>query len=84
MSAFRRQLVEVIEVDTDAAREQFAKVVVVARKKKRLTQETLASLVGITRGQIANLETGRTWVGIEQFLKLVFVLDLTITKETFR
>lgn len=86
MSAFKihKRTVELVEIDTQQARDQFAKIIVTARKKKGLTQEDLSAALNIGRAQIANLETGRSWVGIEQFLKLVFILDLTISKDTFK
>lgn len=84
MGAVKIKRIETVAVDTDAARAVLAQMIRDARKQLGMNQERLALLVGISRGQIANLETGRSWVSIEQFIKLVFVLDLKISKSTFR
>jgi transcriptional regulator with XRE-family HTH domain len=54
-----------------------------ARVCMSLTQVDLASKLNINRAQLASLETGRTWVGIEAFYRLVSFLNLRIDKRTF-
>ncbi len=83
MSAIKTKRVETVIVDTAAAREIVANMVRTARKKAGLSQDTLALLIGVSRAQVASVETGRCWLGIEQFIKLLFVLDLKFSKATF-
>jgi transcriptional regulator with XRE-family HTH domain len=44
--------------------------------KPRLTQETLAQRVGISRASLANIETGRQSVQVHQLYALAAALDL--------
>jgi transcriptional regulator with XRE-family HTH domain len=44
--------------------------------KPRLTQETLAQRVGISRASLANIETGRQSVQVHQLYALASALDL--------
>lgn len=36
------------------------------RKQKNMTQEQLASLTGLTQGQVARIEQGKTDIGLDQ------------------
>lgn len=63
--------------------ERFGQIIRDARLSMQLTQSDLALKVGLKRTQLANLETGRSWVGVEAFYGLISFLDLQIDKDTF-
>lgn len=46
-----------------------------ARNDTGMTQEQVAPLLGISRGQLANLETGRTQPSMEVLMKSLEVFD---------
>ena len=46
------------------------------RLGKGLSQQDLADQVGLTEGQISNIERGRSWVGEPTFVLLANVLDV--------
>lgn len=48
------------------------------RKTQKMTQETLASLVGLTQGQITRIETGQTDIGLEQLSKFAKALKVRV------
>ena len=48
-----------------------------ARKQKGYTQETLAETVGVTTGHIGSIERGRAKIGLETFVRICRVLDVT-------
>ena len=51
-----------------------------ARKQRKLTQQQLGALLGMSRATISGIETGRiAEVGIRKVLALCAVLDLEIT-----
>lgn len=46
------------------------------RKRRNMTQETLAELVGVTSQHISNIETGKTKVSLSTFIKIVNELNI--------
>jgi len=52
------------------------------RKSLNMTQEELASKAGISRGQIANLETDRSDLPMSTFVRISHALDCS-PKELF-
>lgn len=50
-----------------------------AREQKGMTQEHLASLVGLTRSSIANIEAGRQDTPLSQAVLLAEVLGVSLT-----
>lgn len=83
MSVIRTKRIETVVVDTVAARKVLGAMIRNGRKKLGISQDQLASLVMISRAQIANLESGRAWVSMEQFVKLIHALDLKFSRRTF-
>ena len=49
-----------------------------ARKQKKLTQEKLAELVGITHAHMKQIESERRNPSVEVLYKLVFALDMSL------
>lgn len=47
------------------------------RKRKELTQETVAELAGITAQHISNIENGKTKVSMDTFIKILKVLNVS-------
>ena len=47
------------------------------RKVARLTQDALASMIGVSRATIANLETGRQAMSAYQLMRIVSALNLS-------
>jgi transcriptional regulator with XRE-family HTH domain len=54
-------------------------VIKARRKTLGLKQETLAGKLGISRGSLANIETGRQNVLVHQLFKIAAALELTPT-----
>lgn len=50
--------------------------VLATRKRKGLTQLELSEACGLSRGQIANLETGRTDLSIKALYRVAKALDV--------
>lgn len=48
------------------------------RKQLRLTQETLASRLGLSRASLANIETGRQSVLVHRLYPIAQTLDLSV------
>lgn len=48
------------------------------RKQRKMTQETLASLVGLTQGQITRIENGQTDIGLDQLSKFAKALNVRL------
>ena len=48
-----------------------------ARRDKGYTQETLAEMVGVTTGHIGSIERGRAKIGLETFVRICRLLDVT-------
>ena len=46
------------------------------RKRRNMTQEILAELVGVTSQHISNIETGKTKVSLSTFIKIVNELNI--------
>lgn len=46
------------------------------RKRRNMTQETLAELVDVTSQHISNIETGKTKVSLSTFIKIVNELNI--------
>lgn len=47
------------------------------RKRRNMTQEVLAELVGVTSQHISNIETGKTKVSLSTFIDIVNVLNIS-------
>lgn len=47
------------------------------RKLRKMTQETLAELTGLTQGQIVRIEKGQTDIGIEQLCVFAKALNVS-------
>ena len=47
------------------------------RKRKKITQEALAEVVGVTAQHISNIENGKTKVSLETFIKITRTLDVS-------
>ena len=54
-------------------------VIKIYRKKRKLTQEQIANVIGIDRTSYNNLETGKTNLRADDFIKLVNYLKIPIT-----
>jgi transcriptional regulator with XRE-family HTH domain len=50
------------------------------RKARRMTQQTLADRIGITRSQIANVEAGRSGMHVDVLWRAAIVLDVKASK----
>ena len=64
-------------IDRHAALKIFGGAICEARKKRGLTQEKLADKMQMSRTQLANIELGRSWIGIELFVMLTLELKMT-------
>ena len=53
------------------------------RRERKLTQEVLSGLAGISRSHLAEIETGRTQANVETLWKLCAALGLPLS-ELFR
>ena len=62
--------------------EQFGLNVVYYRKRKRMTQMTLAELVGVDRSHISAIEMGNVGVSFDVIFKLCEVLEI-VPKQLF-
>jgi transcriptional regulator with XRE-family HTH domain len=58
---------------------QIGKRLKAAREEKRLTQEEMGTYLGIGRAGYANIETGRSLIGVDHLLKLPGKLHKPIT-----
>jgi transcriptional regulator with XRE-family HTH domain len=65
------------KVTPDPIYKQIGAVIKARRKTLGLKQENLASLLSISRGSLANIETGRQNVLVHQLYKFAAVLKLT-------
>jgi transcriptional regulator with XRE-family HTH domain len=65
------------KVIPDPIYKQIGAVIKARRKTLRLKQEELASLLRISRGSLANIETGRQNVLVHQLYKFAAALKLT-------
>ncbi len=50
-----------------------------ARKKKGLKQAQLAEIIGISEKHLSKIETGKNYPALDNFLKMIDVLDLSMT-----
>ena len=55
-------------------------IIKIYRKKRNLTQEQLAKIIKIDRTSYNNLETGKTNLRADDFIKLVNFLNIPITE----
>lgn len=53
--------------------------VMVARKVKKLTQAKLGERIGITRCQLANMESGRSRWALDQVWRAAIILQIPIS-----
>ncbi len=49
-----------------------------ARKKKGLKQAQLAEIIGISEKHLSKIETGKNYPALDNFLKMIDVLDLSM------
>ena len=64
-------------MDTDPIYKLIGAVIKARRKTLELKQETLAGRLGISRGSLANVETGRQSVLVHQLYKFAAALGVT-------
>lgn len=57
---------------------EFGKRLREARKAKRLTQDSLSKIMGVTRPNVANYESGLTATSVHSLVRLSEVLDVSI------
>lgn len=62
------------------AQQLFGKRIKELRKKRNLTQEQLAELIGIFQKQIGNIETGTTFTTMGNLEKLAQVLGVEVSE----
>lgn len=55
-----------------------AKIIQKARKKKGLKQSELAEKIGISEKHLSKIETGKNYPALDNFLKIMDVLDLSL------
>lgn len=55
-----------------------AKIIQNARKQKGLKQSELAEMIGISEKHLSKIETGNNYPALNNFLKMVQVLDLSL------
>ncbi len=60
------------------AQKLFGKRIKELRKKKNLTQESLAELLGVFQKQIGNIETGATFTTMNNLEKLAEIFEVNI------
>lgn len=53
-------------------------LLMLARKRKRLTQAVLADKIGVTRATVANIEAGRIRVSVDVVWRCAIVLRVNI------
>jgi len=63
-------------VPPDPIYEQIGALIKARRKTLQLKQETLASMLGISRGSLANIETGRQSILVHQLYRFAIALQL--------
>lgn len=62
----------------DFNKEYIALIIKNARKKRGLKQSQLSELVGISEKHLSKIETGRNYPALDNFLRIVKVLNLTL------
>ena len=55
-----------------------AKIIQNARKQKGLKQSELAEMIGISEKHLSKIETGNNYPALNNFLKMVQILDLSL------
>lgn len=80
MSVYKK----VLKVDRGLALRKFGVAVQNARKAKGLTQQECADLVDATRTNLAQIEVGRSWPGIELMVALTEKLGVSVSKDTWK
>ena len=59
-------------------KEYVAKVIKQARKKLNLKQSELAEKIGISEKHLSKIETGKNYLALDNFLKIVEVLGISL------
>lgn len=59
-------------------KEYIAMVIKQARKKLNLKQSTLAEKIGISEKHLSKIETGKNYLSLDNFLKIVEVLGISL------
>ena len=60
------------------SKEYIAQVIKTARKSKGMKQSELAENVGITEKHLSKIETGKNYPALDNFLKLIDTLDISM------
>ena len=60
------------------SKEYIAQIIKTARKSKGMKQAELAESVGITEKHLSKIETGKNYPALDNFLRLVEVLNLSL------
>ena len=60
------------------SKEYIAQIIKKARKEKGLKQSELAESVGITEKHLSKIETGRNYPALDNFLRIIDVLNLSL------
>ena len=55
----------------------FGRQICIKRNEKVLTQEKLATKIGITARHLSDIENGRVNIKLDLFFKLVYVLEIS-------
>ncbi|MFG6096994.1 helix-turn-helix transcriptional regulator [Leptothoe sp. ISB3NOV94-8A] len=66
-----------VALDKDAFYLDLGKKIRAVREERKLTQEALASLLGITRTSVTNIEKGRQKMFLHTFLEIAKVLGIS-------
>lgn len=62
----------------DFDKKYIAQIIKNARKRQGLKQSQLAEKIGISEKHLSKIETGKNYPALDNFLKMVEVLDLTL------
>jgi len=62
----------------DFSKEYIAQVIKMTRKTRGMKQSELAERVGITEKHLSKIETGKNYPALDNFLKIIEVLNLSL------
>lgn len=62
----------------DINKKLIAKVIQDARRNAKITQAELAEKIGISEKHLSKIETGKNYPALDTFLKILYVLGLTL------
>lgn len=75
--------VKVLAVDGAAAKQLIGYHIREARKARGLTQEECCAMLGVGRGQLANVELGRSFLSAESLVHAIVNLNLRLDAKFF-